>query len=79
MKSYEHLSYDPIAFADEVAKLDAMIAEKVKELKQQQEEENEKEISTLATDVLKRDCGNTKPELKQPEDRGHSSCAVNAV
>ena len=69
MKSYKHLSYDPIDFADELAKLDVMIAEKVKELKQEEREAiDEKEtFSTLATDFYERDCGNE--ERKSQRDK----------
>jgi len=52
MKSFEHLSYDPIDFADEIAKLDVLIAEKVREhkLKQQEDDQYEK-VFTLATNI----------------------------
>ena len=64
MKSYEHLSYDPIDFADELAKLDVMIAEKVREakLKIQEGEGNEEEIFALATDLYGADFRLQEPE-----------------
>ena len=66
MQSYEHLVYDPIAFADELAKIDVMIAEKVKELKQQQEEKDEKErVPPVAANIHKsnRRIGGYRSEL----------------
>ena len=66
MKSYEHLSYDPVGFADELAKLDVMIAEKVKELKlEKQEAENEKKIFTLAANFYKRDSRNERGQSER--------------
>lgn len=41
MKSYEHLSYDPIAWADELARRDVDISERVKEHKLKQQEEKD--------------------------------------
>ena len=53
MGSYEYLSYDPIALADEIAKLDVAIAERVRELKQQRQEEvsDDKADWSVATDI----------------------------
>lgn len=57
MGSYEYLSYDPIALADEIAKLDVAIAGRVRELKQQRQEEvsDDKADWSVATDIHQSD------------------------
>ena len=54
MKSYDHLSYDPIAWADELARKDVDIAERIKEHKLKQQEEQDEETRSNDTSIRSR-------------------------
>ena len=58
MKSFEHLSYDPIDFADELAKLDVIIAEKVNERKLKLQEEKD----GIIQESFDEKCGQIRPD-----------------
>ena len=82
MKSYDHLSYDPIAWADELARKDVDIAEKVKEHKLKQQEERDEETRSDDKGVrsralhLRREMRRAggQPDLNEKRDRGVHPC-----